>query len=438
MNTNSFISNLPQWALSIAVFLVIISVLVAGHEYGHYLFARIFKMGVEEFAIGFGKPSIWTWKKKDYEIALPAGDSTPVGPIRIESGGSSVEGGMQWRDAEVIERNGQKFQRETTVFNFRPYPFGGFVRIKGMVPQEDGGETQIPGGIYSKPAWQRLIVLFAGPAFSVISGILLLIPVFMLDGIPDINTPVLGGMNKEDSGYKAGLRPDDRVLSIDGKPINQFIDMVKIVRVSGGKTLMFEIERAGEKKQIAVVPTQQKEPSPVLDADMAPTGDTKIQAKIGVQPAGAKRRASFGEAVNEALLTPVKSVQGLARIFSKPQTFTDQMGGPATMLAYTAGAVQAGFSQVIILAALLSISVGIMNLLPIYPLDGGQMAVAIAEMIRGGRRLSLRVQNAIGSIGFVLVLLLFASVFYADFKRFVPGPSKPGAPKIDMTDSNGR
>src|SRR5207302_10904574 len=115
----------------------------AAHEYGHYLFARIFGMGVEEFAIGMGK-KLLVWRRKTY----PVGNVEPSGE-------------------EAITQPPQA--TETTEFTIRAWPVGGFVRIKGMVPEEDGSEIRIPGGFYSKAPWKRLIVLFAGPLFSVLA-----------------------------------------------------------------------------------------------------------------------------------------------------------------------------------------------------------------------------------------------------------------------------
>src|SRR5947207_10630088 len=94
------------------VFLLMLCVLVAAHELGHYLFARLFGMGVEEFAIGFGKRPLWVWMRKTYKVD----------------------------DPKVQDLT------ETTDFTVRPWPLGGFVKIKGMLPEEDGSEVAVPGG----------------------------------------------------------------------------------------------------------------------------------------------------------------------------------------------------------------------------------------------------------------------------------------------------
>src|SRR5262249_7082680 len=119
--------------------------------------------------------------------------------------------------------------------------------------------------------------------------------------------------------------------------------------------------------------------------------------------------------------------RGLLQLVKQPSSLKDEAGGPLVMVAATNQAVKEGVVQVIILSCLLSISVGIFNLLPFPPLDGGQMVMAFAELIRGGRRLSVQVQQAIMSTGLILVLALVAVVFFFDFQRFTGSPS--GAPQ---------
>ena len=133
----NFLTHLGDYALLTVVFLFMISALVAAQELGHYLFARLFGMGVEEFAIGYGKKPLFTWLRKPYKVRGHSGEDLG--------------------------------ESETTDFTVRPWPLGGFVKIKGMMPEEDGSEINVRGGFYNKPPWQRFVVLLAGPAFSVVS-----------------------------------------------------------------------------------------------------------------------------------------------------------------------------------------------------------------------------------------------------------------------------
>lgn len=396
------------------IFLVMISILVAAHEYGHYLFARIFKMGVEEFAIGFGK-QLKILGRKSYEVDLPADQA---GLLVEHAGGQRPDGSL--------------YLRETTDFSIRLWPLGGFVRIKGMIPQDDGSETKIPGGFYSKPPWQRWLVLFAGPLFSVIAGILVLVPVYTIWGIEKpVNRPVLGGIVRDSGADKAGLKAGDRVVSIDGETIETFGEMTQIVYASKGQPLQFVIDRNGQNITTEVTPKVAV--GPTMDRNLDPIPGERERAVIGVTFQIEKKPQAFGPALQEASLVPVKAVVGIARLFIAPKHFEESVGGPGTIVSAVNAATKRGVEYVLWLSAMLSISVGIMNLLPVPPLDGGQMIMAFAEMLRGGKRLSIRVQSAVTTAGMALVFLLIAAVLFVDVKRFTPKPAEPAAsPPIEL------
>ena len=421
------ISNLLFYGEGAIVFLVILVVLVGAHEYGHYLFARLFNMGVEEFSIGmFGAKPLVTWRRKTYRLPVRPGED----PYKTSSvSGFNMESAGPAKPVHVVDTPSGQMIEETTDFTVRPWPIGGFVRIKGMMPEEDGSETKIVGGFYSKPPIQRLIVLLAGPAFSVLSGILVMIPVFMTVGdVRPSNEPKIVSMLQEGVAYKAGMRPGDTVLEVNGAPIHSFLELVEMTRSSDGKPLAITFSDKNVTRTVTVTPTLSEEPTPVLGSDLTPTGEMKRQWLLGLVAKGALKRLSLADATMAAIDVPIKTVVNLLGAIKAPSTAKDSLGGPGTMLSVTSEAVQTGFSSVVEVAAIISISVGILNLLPIPPLDGGQMVVAFAEMLRGGRRLSMRVQGTVSTVGLGLVVLLIVTAFAADFQRF-EGPKKP-PPKI--------
>jgi regulator of sigma E protease len=420
------------------IFILMISVLVAAHEYGHYLFARIFKMGIEEFAIGFGKRPLWIIGKKRVGIKLTPEQVTRLN-WRQESGQEVQEKTMPFEGRGGIEPKeelvGDTLYQET-VFTVRPWPVGGFVRIKGMVPEEDGSEVQIPGGFYSKPPWQRFIVLFAGPVFSVLAGVILLTALYSIGGIERArNTPVLGPVVATGAAGTAGLKEGDRVLSVDDRPITTYFDIIRYVRDSGGKKLAFVYQRDGKVATALVSPKLDEKPTPVFGSDLEPTTDLRRQYKLGIGFSRERTPVSMAEAATEAAKVPGRVVAGVVGMFVRPATFSDNVGGPATMLMVTRESVKQGAYYVFWLAAMLSISVGILNLLPVPPLDGGQMVMAVVEMLRGGRRLSIQVQGTVASIGLALVLMLTVAVLTVDYRRFTGGDKsesqKPPAAKSE-------
>lgn len=381
----------PFYLLVAVIFLTIVTVLVAAHELGHYLFARLFKMGVEEFAIGFGKKPLVTYMRRTYATDHPTPD-----------GGNA----------------------ETTNFTIRPWPLGGFVRIKGMVPEEDGSEVDVPGGFYSKPPWQRFVVLLAGPVFSILAGFALLIPLFMTVGVnKPLNEPVIGALGEKgkSAAADAGLKEGDRILSIDGKPVKTFYDVVVSIRDRGETPVNLVVKRDNREFDVTLSPKLDERPTPVLSSTLEPTPVLKIQSKLGAGYKRVRVPQPFVSAVGEAVSLPGRMVASLFGVVKQPSRFKDEMGGPASMVAITAGSAREGLPDVLFFAGALSISLGIFNLLPIVPLDGGQMLVAVAEMLRRGRRLSFKVQNAVTGFGFILILMLIVGVFAADINRFLPG-----------------
>jgi len=409
-----------QNILFIPVFLIIISVLVAAHEYGHYLFAKIFKMGVEEFSIGmFGKKPLLTYGRKDYTIPLLPGQVPNIAlPEHVCAAGEVVALEGKPNKSEVVETPEGTILKESTFFTVRPWPVGGFVRIKGMIPEEDGSETKIAGGFYSKPPWQRLIVLVAGPVFSVIAGVILLFLVFVTAGEPkDDLRPILGIVTGGSPAEKAGLKVGDHIVSVAGAPVNTFFDIITHVRNSPNKQVPIVYVRGDKQLTTTVVPVPDTSETDVLNSEMMPSGKKAIQGKIGLGVGTKYVPISVGHAAIEAIKFPAKAVVMMGGLFAKPAELKDNVGGPISMLKQTRSALDQGLPSVIGFAAILSISVGILNLLPIPPLDGGQMVIAFAEMFRRGRRLSMKVQNMAVMAGMCLVCLLIIFVFTIDLQR---------------------
>lgn len=363
--------------LSIVTFLVMFCTLVAVHEWGHYLAARWMKMGVDEFAIGFGKV-LKTWKRKTFTIA----DDT-----------------------------------HETVFNLRAIPLGGFVRITGMEPKEDGSEVNIPHGFYAKPPWARIIALLAGPLFSLIFGVLVLFAVFATSGRPTVTTLVGGILEK--SAAVGHIKPGDRISSVNGVPVKERFEATKIIREGGISPVTLGVLRDSQTITVTLTPKISSEPIDILDSEGLPSGDKAKLPMVGIAFAVEDMQLAPGAAFLAAVNEPISGARRLISRFNRPAQILEESTGMIGIAAVTHSAVQEGTSTVVYICGMLSVALGIMNLLPIGMLDGGQIFLALVEMLNRNRRLSFKLQSAYLTVGIAVMALAFILITRQDIIRFV-------------------
>lgn len=363
--------------LQILLIAVLFTLVVGIHELGHYFFAKWKGMVVEEFSIGFG-PKVWS---------------------RVSKGG--------------------------TAFSLRGVPLGGFVRIRGMEPKADASETRIEGGFYQKSIGSRALVLFAGPLFSLLGGYLLFATAFAGWGEPKVREEaIVGGVEETMAAYKAGLREGDRVIRVDGKSVSNFVDLRAVVASSPGKPLKFLVERDAQKVELTITPALNKN-SIVVGADGKPVvgADGQVlrrdQGQIGIVPDVYMVPVSIGRSLQLAGLESWAIISETGKVLASPSQLKENAGGVISIARATSRAAHEGLLYFLRLAAIISISLGLINLLPIPLMDGGQLVVAFVEWLRGGRRLSLRTQEAIGLAGLLIIGLLFLSVTYLDIGRLL-------------------
>lgn len=310
-----------------------------------------------------------------------------------------------------------KTNREGTEFSLLLLPLGGFAAIRGMHPKPDASETKIEGGFFSKSPLKRLIVLFAGPAFSILLGILLITPVNLIKGTP-VTTSTLQYVHENSPASRAGLQPGDTIIAINGNKVSDFDDIQKLVRFSYDKEtfnpipITVDATREGDPKTFTIVPVVSDQATDVLDESGLPTGEIKRHSFIGIGPTRVIfEPMSVSAALMSAVKAPYDMVAGIANALTNARRARSAVGGPDMMVEVTQATVQLGILEVLRFAGLLSISLGIMNLLPFPPLDGGQMVIAFIELLRGGKRLKLGIQNALTTAGMFLVIALMVTSF---------------------------
>lgn len=418
---------------TILTFIIVFGILVLVHEFGHFFFAKRAGILVREFAIGMG-PKIFAHKGKDgttYTIRmLPIGgyvrmagmgeDETELNPgmplsVELNAVGDVVKINtskkVQLPNSVPMELLDVDLEKELFI---KGYVNGNEaeettykVHHDATIIEADGTEVRIaPIDVQFQSAklWQRMLTNFAGPMNNfILAFVLFTVWVFMQGGVNVLDTNQIGAVEANSPAATAGLKENDHIVSIDGKKVSQWTDFTTIVQKSPDKQLTFLVERKGKEQEIKITPTKEK------------VGDQEI-GKVGV---GVYKKTDFGSKLiggfQETINNSTQIFKALGSLFTGFSL--NKLGGPVMMFQLSAEAAQSGVSTVIWLMAMLSINLGIINLLPIPALDGGKIVLNIFEGVRG-KPLSQEKEGILTLIGFGLIMVLMVLVTWNDIQRF--------------------
>ncbi len=401
--------------IALAAFVVLLTIIVFFHEFGHFFIARLLGVRVDAFSIGFGKPLLsWTDRHgTEWRIAmLPFGgyvkffgDAGPASDASAEVKGETEDGPNDGDKRDNEARLG------TTQF---PNPDEADKIGRGMTPEEKAV------CFHFKPVWRRAAIVAAGPIANFLLAMAIFWGIYVSYG-EFVTAPVVGEVRAASAAEEAGFQTGDVVRSIDGKQVRSFRDMQLIIMLSAGETLDFEVEREGRTIPLEATPRRETQESRfgesrvgVLGIASAPGATT--QADYG--PVDALARA--GEQVGAILSGTLKFLGRL--IFGKEDA--RNLGGPIKMAQYAGQSALSGFDEsayaettsfwkrlqvslanFVNLAAVVSVSIGFLNLLPVPVLDGGHLMYYAYEAV-AGRPLGVRAQE----VGFKLGLIMLASL----------------------------
>lgn len=365
-------------------FLFVLSVVVFFHELGHFLVARWCGVSVKTFSIGFGR-EIW---------------------------GFDDRYGTRWRLAWI--------------------PLGGYVKFMdddsaASTPSADAlrnmTEEEKSGSFHNKPVWQRAAVVAAGPIANFVLAIAIFGVIFSIYGITTLE-PRIGTVVAGSPAEKGGFKPGDLVVRIQGEPINDFADLQRIVSTNPEQDLEFVVERGGKELALVVRPRltehqdaiSGKVKSPIIGITSAP-GAERLHRKVGVF-----------EALTLGVDRTVNIVTGtlgyVVDVFRGRQS-ADQLGGPIRIADVSGQVAKFGIQPLLQLVAVISVSVGLINLFPIPLLDGGHLLFYAIEAVRR-RPLSERTQEIGFRIGLAIVLMLMVFATLNDLpilKKWLSGTS---------------
>ncbi|WP_297525442.1 RIP metalloprotease RseP [Sulfurovum sp.] len=349
--------------MGILVALLVLSVLIFFHELGHFTAARFFGVQIDVFSIGFGK-RIWTKKIGKTEWSLSA------------------------------------------------IPLGGYVKMKG---QDDTDPTRVSydrDSYNTKKPWQRIVILLAGPFANFLMAFLLYLAIAYM-GVPKLLAYV-GQVTKDTPAYQAGLKKEDKILQINGVNIKYWEEIGKQINASKGKITLV-IERNRHLKTLLLTPK-------VID-DKNLFGEKITRRIIGISPLAKQTTVHYGplegfqyaweETVKSSTLI-FKSVQKLLTGAVSP----DKLGGIITIVDVTAQASHAGILALFFFTALISVNLGVLNLLPIPALDGGHIMFNLYEMLRG-KAPSEKVMYNMTLVGWAILLGLMLLGIYNDINRLM-------------------
>ena len=334
---------------AVVLFIVVVGPLIAFHEFGHYLVAKLNGVKVLEFNVGFGRPLL-------------------------------------------------QFTRGETKYGLRVIPLGGYVRLAGM----DDGDAG-PRSFNAKPVWRRLSIIVAGS----MTNLVLPIAIFFAAGVAANHGPVtVQAVNDKSPAQLAGIKPDDRLVSVNGKPVTRLDDLRSVVGASGGSPVKVVFAHpSGGTVEASIKPIRQSGRWIIGVAGIG--GPLDI---VGTAVDSFKLDATYIVGI------PVSLVRLASGQVSGGITGPCGVSGPIGIARETQQVASAGIIPLLFLAGVLSVSVGILNLLPVPALDGGRLLFLVIEAIRR-KPMDPLYESRVHYAGFVVLITLVLVISFNDISR---------------------
>lgn len=350
---------------SVLAVVLVLGLLIFFHELGHFLVARLLKIGVPVFSLGFG-PKLFSFMRKGTEYRLSA------------------------------------------------VPLGGYVKLAGENPDDELAPDIKPEESFSlRPPWQRILVVAAGPVFNFFLAFFIYWGLFWFHGQQEL-LPVVGQILEDSPAEVAGLHPGDRILAIDGREMTFWSELSETIQHSEGRSLTLSVQRDRQQLEITAQP-RVKTRQNIFGEDI------KV-AMLGITASGEAMTIPLGPiaamtAGAEQTWTIVAlTVQGIIKLIERIIP-VDTIGGPILIAQLVSEQASVGLTNLLALTALISINLGLLNLLPVPVLDGGHILFYTLEAIKG-RPLSARMQEIAYKIGIAFLVTLMTFAVFNDIHRF--------------------
>ena len=351
---------------SILAAVVGLGVLIVFHEFGHFLLAKLSGVGVLTFSVGFG-PKLWVKKKGETEYALSA------------------------------------------------FPLGGYVKMVGEDPEEEVKAVDLERSFAHKSLLKRTAIVAAGPGFNLLLAVFLLMVVFLFYGVPVLSN-LVGAVEPDSPAAQAGIQKGDRIVAVDGQAVTAWDDLSSAIKQSGGQPLALRVQRSGEEVAMTVQP-RKREVKNIF-------GELKEDWMIGIGSQVSIEKGDPGLAVSKAFIQTYEysklTLIGLYKMITR-EVSPRNLGGPILIAQMAGQQAQEGIGSFLAFLAVLSINLGVLNLLPVPVLDGGHLFFFAVEAVIG-RPVSLKYREKAQQVGIFLLLLLMIFAFANDIFRLFEKP----------------
>ncbi len=349
--------------LNLIYFVIVLSILIFVHEFGHFIIARLTGVKVLAFSLGFGK-KLLSFKRGETEYAVSA------------------------------------------------IPLGGYVKMLGESAEDVVSEEDAARSFPNQSPAVRLSIAFAGPFFNILFASLVLFVIFLTGYPSPSGTTEIGQVMQGEPAYAAGLKQGDVVTRINGREVHKWTDLQKIVTGSDLRPLEFEITRKGRPMILWIAPKLEDEKNVFGEK----VGKMRI---IGVAPANEiKREPLFGaatKAVDDTCNLTELTVVGIVKLV-RGSISARNVGGPILIFQQAGERAKAGKSSFLFFLALISINLGIVNLLPIPILDGGHIFFSIAELIVR-RKIPVKAMEIAQRVGVGILVCIMVLATFNDVMR---------------------
>lgn len=415
---------------TVIAFIVIFGTLVAFHEFGHFLFAKRAGIMVREFAIGMG-PKILAIRKGETQYTirlLPLGgyvrmagedfDTVELQPgfrvgllLNAQDEIEKIYLNRNVSNPNILNLEVEKSDLDKELYIEGYDEDGKLVRLKiartAMII-EKGQETLIAPydrQFESKSLGSRAMAIFAGPLFNFILAFFIFLALGLLNGVPT-NEPIISEVKPDTPAQMAGLKKDDLITGVDGKSIDSWTEFSEAIQESPGVPMALEVERAGETVSLEVIPET------IEDAG-SEFGQIGVIYSSPLEK-GIIKSVVFGA---EQTYTWTVKIFELLGMLVTGQFTIDALSGPVGIYKATEEVAQYGIFNLMNWGAVLSINLGIMNLLPLPALDGGRLLFFLFEGLRG-KPIDKQKEGMVHFVGIMLLMVLMLVVTWNDIQRF--------------------